>query len=336
MNKLQIGFSLFLCFLIASGACERSSPELTDRNFESYMDSTRAQVLESNYSDSLQNKLAPIYFDYYQRNPDSKKGRDAIARAFLYWGNTGNHEQVTRALQKIEIDSATWGRIYSYIPNAYYRSDPPAKAAYLDILKQLDQKVNFPVGESEILSKMSTYHLQENNRERAKELFQQIIDMNADSGDVAAAEGSLYELENLQVGMKAPEFTVHTLQGDTISLADLKGKLVLLDFWATWCGPCLPYIPHLKIIHDTFDGEEFQLVGLAFNKSDEDVLAMMEEKQMNWPQAAIHERFASDLAENYNINNIPRTYIIDEKGNIAAKDVRRDKLQEKIDELLAK
>jgi thiol-disulfide isomerase/thioredoxin len=331
---LQLTIIISILFIVG---CSSSTDEVTiDSDFDAYMDSTRAEVLKSGYDDSLQNELASIYFDYYLSHPDTRNGRDAVARTFLYWGNTGNVDRVTQAIGKVRFDSLTFERVHSYLSNAFYKQDPPAKEAYLNLLESLQGRVTYPSGKSEILYKLGEFYMREDSIDRAEEIFKQIITMNADSGDVEAAKGSLYEIQNLQIGRRAPDFKAQTIQGDSVALSDFRGKIVLLDFWATWCGPCLPYIPNLRELHEKYDSQQFQLIGIAFNQEQSEVRQMMDDKNMRWPQVVLTDRFRSDIANRYNINSIPQLYILDEEGKIIAKNVPRNQLVEVVGEILKK
>ncbi len=112
----------------------------------------------------------------------------------------------------------------------------------------------------------------------------------------------------------APNFSLVSLDGKKYSLKDFKGKVLLLDFWATWCGPCKMEVPHLKDLHARYNGKGLRIVGVALDQQGEKAVRPFVEK---------HEiPFLSLLGTNEvvqaygNIRAIPTTFLIDKKGNI--------------------
>jgi len=114
----------------------------------------------------------------------------------------------------------------------------------------------------------------------------------------------------------APDFTLKTLEGQEITLSQLKGKVVLLDFWATWCGPCRESIPHLIQLYKNYRESGFVLVGMNVDKGDVEVVHRFV-KSMDIPYPIV---IASDeVARNYRVTSIPTTFFIDKGGKIREK-----------------
>ncbi len=140
--------------------------------------------------------------------------------------------------------------------------------------------------------------------------------------------------ENLKVGDLAPNFAVPRIagkgKGDQIHLADYRGKLVLVDFWATWCGPCLVEMPAFKDIQKTFGADpRFNLISLACDKNDEEARQYIRENGLIWTHG-----FAGDLAMgvglSYKVRSIPATFLIGPNGRILAKNLRGAELKEAV------
>lgn len=113
------------------------------------------------------------------------------------------------------------------------------------------------------------------------------------------------------IGVPAPDFTVTTVDGESITLSELKGKRVVLDFWATWCGPCVKEIPHFITLRNLISPDELVIVGLS-QESEATLRPFVAKKGMNYPVAS-----AKDLPRPYSgIVSIPTTFFIDRNGVI--------------------
>ncbi len=111
----------------------------------------------------------------------------------------------------------------------------------------------------------------------------------------------------------APDFTLQTLDGQEITLSRLKGKVVLLDFWATWCGPCRESIPHLIQLYKDYHENGFVLVGMDLDKGDVETVRRFVQS-MNIPYPIIVT--PDDVARSYKVSGIPATILIDKEGRI--------------------
>jgi peroxiredoxin len=111
----------------------------------------------------------------------------------------------------------------------------------------------------------------------------------------------------------APDFTLRTLDGQEITLSQLRGKIVLLDFWATWCGPCRESIPHFVQIYKTNRENGFEMIGLSVDKGDEGVVRRFIES-MEIPYLIVIA--PEEVVRNYKVTAIPTTFLIDKEGKI--------------------
>ncbi len=115
------------------------------------------------------------------------------------------------------------------------------------------------------------------------------------------------------VGQVAPTFEVTTLEGQRFDLAEARGKVVLVNFWATWCPPCREEIPHLEKLWQRIKGEDFIMVALARGESEEEIRPFVEANDMTFPVAADSDKSVYALyAEQY----IPRSIVVDRSGAI--------------------
>jgi thiol-disulfide isomerase/thioredoxin len=114
----------------------------------------------------------------------------------------------------------------------------------------------------------------------------------------------------------APDFSLKTLTGEEISLAKNKGKTLLIDFWATWCGPCRESIPHLVHLHKTYQGQGLEVVGLSMDKGDPKAVDhFVKSLDIPYPIAIAPE----EIARAYGVNGLPTTVLIDKEGMIREK-----------------
>jgi len=146
------------------------------------------------------------------------------------------------------------------------------------------------------------------------------------------AKGSLFELRNLQVGMKAPAAESKNLKGEKVSLADYAGKVVILDIWATWCGPCKAMIPHEREMVAKFKEKPFALVSISVDEDKKELEEFLEKESMPW----VHwwEGAEAPLVKQWNVRFFPTIYVIDGKGVIRHKNIRGDELEKAVEKLL--
>ena len=152
--------------------------------------------------------------------------------------------------------------------------------------------------------------------------------------DLGTITATLFEA--LKVGDRAPDFTVPRIvgkgQGDQLRLSDFQGRVVLIDYWATWCGPCLAEMPAIKDIQKTFGGDtRFQLIGLSCDQTAEAAEAYIKQNGLIWTHGFAGNLLAGASAGNvYKVRAIPATFLIGPDGRILAKNLRGSELKEAV------
>ncbi len=139
-------------------------------------------------------------------------------------------------------------------------------------------------------------------------------------GKLAAAE--LFEIRNLQVGMTAPKAEAEGLDGKKASLADYKGKVVVLDFWATWCGPCRSMIPHERELVKRMHGKPFAFVSVSADDEKDALTSFLDRTEMPWNHwwaGNGGDESKDTLASLWNVHAFPTLYVVDAKGVIRHK-----------------
>lgn len=137
------------------------------------------------------------------------------------------------------------------------------------------------------------------------------------------------------VGKEFAPFKETATDGTVVDLAAYRGKVVLIDFWATWCGPCIGELPHVKAAYEKHHAAGFEIIGVSLDKDGDKLAAFTKENTMPWPQIFDGLGWQNKLAQAYGIRSIPATFLLDRDGKIAAKGLRGDALSEKVAELLA-
>lgn len=135
------------------------------------------------------------------------------------------------------------------------------------------------------------------------------------------------------VGQKFTDFAISQPDGSVASFSDYvgKGKYVLVDFWASWCAPCIDEIPNLKKIYEEYKGDNFEILGLAVWDKPEHTKKALEKKRTPWPQIIDAQSIPTDL---YNINSIPQIMLFAPDGTLVARDLRGKEIKKKVAEML--
>lgn len=132
----------------------------------------------------------------------------------------------------------------------------------------------------------------------------------------------------------AADFKVTGSVGEEISLKRLRGKIVLLDFWAVWCGPCRVEMPHVKRIAKKYEKEPLVILGISLDRDRKSFEAYLKQEGMTWQQFFDGKGWSNQLAQLYNVRRIPHTVLIDQDGVVRAEGLRGEQLSRKIGELL--
>ncbi|MFM2251137.1 MAG: hypothetical protein RLZZ358_2067 [Bacteroidota bacterium] len=143
----------------------------------------------------------------------------------------------------------------------------------------------------------------------------------------------LDEMRALAVGQLAPDIVLPDPSGKTTKLSDLRGKYVLIDFWAAWCKPCRQENPNVVRLFNQYNSKGFEVFGVSLDRSREDWVKAIADDQLNWTQVSDLQYFNSAAAVLYQIQAIPATYLVDPDGKIIAKDLRGPSLEAKLAEL---
>ncbi len=151
-----------------------------------------------------------------------------------------------------------------------------------------------------------------------------------------AIHEQLLALKSTAIGATAPDFIQNDVDGKPVKLSSFRGKYVLLDFWASWCGPCRQENPNVVKAYYQFKDKNFTVLGVSLDKpNDKNAwLAAIKSDGLVWTQVSDLKYWNNDAAALYGIHSIPQNYLIDPQGKIVAKNLRGEELEEKLTELL--
>jgi peroxiredoxin len=135
-------------------------------------------------------------------------------------------------------------------------------------------------------------------------------------------------------GQQAFEISLPTMKGDTIKLSSLKGKVVLIDFWASWCGPCRAANKRMIKIYPKYKAKGFEVLGVSLDKDRRDWQKAVEKDKINWLQVNDNGGWDAKTINQWNISQIPTSYLVDKDGKVVAMDLEGKALEKALRDLL--
>jgi len=195
-----------------------------------------------------------------------------------------------------------------------------------------------------ILSAKAGLYLQVlNDPEKAAEAFKQIKHDLPETGarvdEILESLKQPIEAERVRrtlvEGATFPGFDEKDLAGKPLSLASYKGKVVLIDFWATWCMPCRMELPNVLAAYEKYHAQGFEVIGISLDESRPMLDRFIQENKLAWPQFNDGKRWENKLAGKYGVQSVPTTYLLDGEGKIIGVNLRGDELDAAVAKALA-
>ncbi len=155
---------------------------------------------------------------------------------------------------------------------------------------------------------------------------------NMKQGQVFA--GNVRRMRGVQVGDLAPEIAIPDTLGKELKLSSLKGKYVLIDFWASWCGPCRMENPNVVRVYQKYKDKGFTILSVSLDDNKASWLKAIAKDGLTWSHVSELKKWNSVVAQTYGVNGIPAAFLLDKEGKVIAKNLRGDALEAKLIEVM--
>jgi thiol-disulfide isomerase/thioredoxin len=148
-----------------------------------------------------------------------------------------------------------------------------------------------------------------------------------------SVEQQLKRLSSMIPGSEAPDFTQMTPADTPLSLSNLRGKVVLVDFWASWCGPCRRENPSVVRLYQKYKDKGFDILGVSLDRTKENWVNAIEADSLPWHHISDLKGWGNEVAKMYSVSSIPHTMLVDREGKIIARGLRGETLEAKLHEI---
>ncbi len=181
-----------------------------------------------------------------------------------------------------------------------------------------------------VIRRYLVYELDENELDS---LLQNLDPAIHNSLDYIRLNDRVETLKRVAIGKEATDFVLNDPEGNPIALSSFRGKVLLVDFWASWCGPCRRENPNVVKLYNDYRDKGFEILGVSLDESHDKWIGAIEADELTWPHVSDLEGWGGSAGKLYGINSIPATVLLDREGVIVAKNLRGEALRKKLEEL---
>lgn len=174
----------------------------------------------------------------------------------------------------------------------------------------------------------------DNDFETLDVLAQRFERENPNSPQAKGFIGNIARIRGLMMGGVAPDIALNDTTGAAVPLSSLRGKYVLIDFWASWCGPCRMENPNVVKMYNKYKDKGFTIYSVSLDQSRDSWVRAIRNDNLTWTHVSDLRFWQSAAAQQYGVTGIPKTFLIDKEGKIIAKDLRGPALEQKLEEVL--
>ena len=236
---------------------------------------------------------------YVTKNPEAEDKREAIDLLLRDYGFTGNKERM-HELMEVKFDMIEGG------------PDTNSRELYMSALALFQS------------------HLSKDDKEGAKKIFDEAIEKSKDNKNAAELAAAFAQMKlqlNTPIVGETMEIKFTSLGGEEVDLDAMKDKVVLVDFWATWCKPCIAELPHVQETYAKYHEQGFEVVSISIDKDVAKLEKFLEANEMPWPQGSDK---SGAISSKYGIISIPATFLIGKDGKVVATKLRGDALEKAV------
>lgn len=188
-------------------------------------------------------------------------------------------------------------------------------------------------------SHVAAYLVQEQTKynsdyDEVKSAFELLSSSLSATKPFKSVEEKLAKLESVKIGAVAPDFEMADSTGTMVKLSSLRGKYLLMDFWASWCSPCRAENPNVVKLYNKYADKNFDIIGISLDQSKDAWLEAIKADQLTWNHVSDLAGWQNAASQLYQVSGIPHTVLLDPEGKIIAKNLRGKALEDKLAELL--
>lgn len=154
-----------------------------------------------------------------------------------------------------------------------------------------------------------------------------------DPGIVASLQKEIDQAKSFNIGGTPPDFAQATPEGEQLKLSDFRGKVLLVDFWASWCGPCRRENPNVVKLYKKYNAQGFEVLGVSLDRTKDKWLKAIKQDNLEWAHVSDLKGWKNEVAQLYSVRSIPHTILLDQEGKILARNLRGAALARKLEEL---
>ena len=275
--------------------------------------------------------------DFYTRFPDHPKAAEARKREYQLISVAVNRYHLVAQVPRLEtLEKAR-------LNDPKLSDDEKVKMRITEIkrlLKDLPDSAEDIETKSRALLKdfpkreepyqMLMVAMENSKPEKAVALAKEIADSDAPDDLKKQARGVLKQMDALG---KPVEIQFTALDGRDVDVSKLKGKVVLIDFWATWCGPCVAEVPNVKATYEKLHNKGFEIVGISFDQKRDALEDFIKKETMAWPQYFDGKGWGNKFGVEFGIHGIPTMWLVDKQGKLRDMNAR-DGLEKKVEGML--